>query len=215
MIRIDREPEPEHLANKKDEWLRKFLAKRSDNPSARPDSSKYAHPNIKRALERMSHGKCFYCELELDSGQVDHHVEVADEPKLAFTWENLYLSCARCNQAKRHKHTKLEDCVDPCAPDSRPDEHLTFDDDVIRPRAGSPCGRATIGKYALDRIELDYERARALRELERARSVIDRRRIASGGRPITDDERELLLSFGQPERPFSLMLKIALRHLGG
>ena len=39
----------------------------------------------------MTHGKCFYCERRLtDSEQeVDHHVEVAERPELAFEWSNL------------------------------------------------------------------------------------------------------------------------------
>lgn len=37
MIPIEREPEPEILAQKKDEWLAKFLAKRAKDPKERPD----------------------------------------------------------------------------------------------------------------------------------------------------------------------------------
>lgn len=214
MIPIEREPEPQILAQKKVEWLDAFLAKRSTSPKTRPDPSKYAHPAIKDALRRMSHGKCFYCESKPDDGtEVDHHVEVADEPSRAFTWENLYLSCHRCNQAKKTKHVALAECVDPCARGADPSAHLTFDDELIRPKNDSPRGRATIRKYKLDDPLLDLQRSRALRELERARARIQDRRVVQGGRPLTTDERELLMSFALPERPFSLMLRVALRAL--
>lgn len=214
MIRIEREPEPGILASKKAQWQQKFLEKRRKQPTARPDSSKYAHRDIKSALVRMSHGKCFYCESKpVDGGEVDHYVEVAADPSLAFDWRNLYLSCRRCNQAKRKVGVSVDECVDPCDPDSNPEDDLTFDDEAIRPHKGSTRGRATIRKYGLDSPLLDLQRSRALRELERARALIQERRIADKGSPLTADERETLLCFGQPERPFSAMLRVALRGL--
>jgi hypothetical protein len=168
VIAIERGPEPEILVQKKAEWLVAFLAKRAGNPRARPDPSKYGHPGIREALRRMSHGKCFYCESKPDDGiEVDHHLEVANEPSHAFTWENLYLACRRCNQAKKTKHVVIDGCIDPCA----------------------------------------------LRELERACRVIAEKRATQGGRPLADEEREILRSFGQSERPFTLMLRVALQAL--
>jgi len=216
VIRVEREAEPEILSSKRVEWLEKFLAKRSNDSKARPDSSKYAHRDIKDALRRMSHGKCFYCEYRPDDGgQVDHHVEVTEDPSFAFEWTNLYLSCSQCNQAKKSGRVDRSACIDPCDPASAPDEHLTFTDEMIRPRHGSSRGRDTIRKYALDSQLLDLRRSRALRALEKARAVVRDRQIAEGGRSITQDEREILLSFGQAERPFSLMLRVALRGLTG
>jgi uncharacterized protein (TIGR02646 family) len=213
VISIEREPEPEILQRKKEEWLARFLNKRAKG-TARPDPSKYAHEDIKAALQRMSHGKCFYCESKLDDGgQVDHYVELADDPALAFTWTNLYLSCGPCNQAKKGtKHVPRDACVDPCAPGSDPEVHLTFDDELILPKNDSARGRATIRKFALDSLALNHQRCRALRDLERTCWFLEKR-AAQSGRSLDDDERELLMRFGQPERPFSLMLRVALRAL--
>lgn len=215
MIAIEREPEPEILRRKAAEWLTKYLAKRGEDSKMRPDSSKYAHDDVVAALQRMSHSKCFYCESKPDDGtEVDHHIEIADDPSLAFAWANLYLSCTRCNQAKKGaKHVSHDECIDPCASGSDPAVHLTFDDERIRPKDDSSRGRATIRKYALDDDLRNLQRSRALRELERARAAIQDRRLSQGGRPLTADERELLMSFAQADRPFSLMLRVALRAL--
>lgn len=65
MRHIDRLPEPQILADKHDEWQRKFYEKRENNPKARPDSTKYGHKDIREMLNSCSHYKCFYCEAAL------------------------------------------------------------------------------------------------------------------------------------------------------
>lgn len=66
---------------------------------------------IKRQLEALSEGKCWYCESRQDRSDmaVDHFRpkgEVADCPGhegywwLSFDWENLRLSCTFCNSRR-------------------------------------------------------------------------------------------------------------------
>ena len=99
MRHIDRLPKPDILEKKQDEWLEKYLKKRESNPSARPDSSKYGNPSVKKCLHSCSFGKCFYCETKLNerSIEIDHFKEVHFFPELAYTWGNLYMSCSNCN----------------------------------------------------------------------------------------------------------------------
>lgn len=82
-----------------------------------------------------------------------------------------------------------------------------FDDEVVRPRRGSAAGRATIARYRLDRPSLDVARSRALTQFYKKLSEIEGARSGRGGGALTNDERELLLAFAQPERPFSLMFQ--------
>lgn len=117
------------------------------------------------ALRRMSGGKCFDCErklLEVEQ-EVDHHVEVAEKPELAFAWANLDLACGPCN-GRKAPNTDIPNatCVDPCLPGATPEAHLAFDDERTDARNGSPRGVCTIQKYRLDHDELDLARPRAL-----------------------------------------------------
>ena len=99
MRHIERLPEPAILKEKHDEWQEKFDKAKKKNSKARPDSSKYGNPKIRKNLEDSSYGKCFYCESKLSgaSKEIDHFIEVTINPKMAYTWANLYLSCSNCN----------------------------------------------------------------------------------------------------------------------
>lgn len=216
MIALTRLPEPTVLTEKKATWTEKLLAKRADDPKARPASSTYAHRDIVAALAAMSHWKCFYCERSLkgQTPEVDHYHEVADRPELAFAWENLYLACGPCNDKLSGQQLPPAACLDPCAPGCAPEEHLTFDDDQIRPRAGSALGASTIRKYRLDDERRDYLRGRQLREFLKAQHAIDEARIRDGGRALSADELELLRGFADRSQPYSLMFTVHLRRAG-
>ena len=63
MRHIKRFPEPAILKEKQTEWQEKYNAKLDADPHARPDSSKYAHKEIKDTLYAMSYGKCFFIPI--------------------------------------------------------------------------------------------------------------------------------------------------------
>ena len=75
----------------------------------------YKHPQVRMALERLFHDKCAYCEWQLTGGadwDIEHFrpkgrvAEREDHPGyywLAYTWWNLYPSCAHCNQKRKDK----------------------------------------------------------------------------------------------------------------
>jgi len=208
---LERPAEPEILAQKRSTWTEKLVAKRKSTPSARPDSSKYGHPQIRAKLSQMSHYKCFYCEQSVKGEQnatIDHYFEVAEYPDRAYSWKNLYLCCKGCNLAKK-ANTKLpvEQCLDPCDPKVKPAEHLTFERECILPRRGSERGRDTIAKYQLNRDALDLARSRELNRFYETLTEI----LSVRKRPqLNDDERALLLRFTEQEYPFSLMFQICL-----
>jgi hypothetical protein len=215
MIPIKRLEEPRILSAKKAEWTQTFLAERAAKPGKRPPSSQYAHKEILAVLQAMSFHKCFYCEqsTKQTKPEVDHYIEVAESPERAFEWENLYCSCPECNDKIPNTTIAACDCLDPCDPDVRPAEHLTFDDELIRAREASPRGMATIRKYKLDRAELDLKRVRQLRYFDRALDEIRKRMITEGRRVMTEDEKGILRSLRQQDRPFSLMFAVYIERV--
>ncbi|MFO0644918.1 MAG: HNH endonuclease [Polyangiales bacterium] len=216
MVPLVRGPTPRPLAEHGARWTLAFVAERAANPSKRPLRERYGHPEVRVELRRMSLGKCFYCERKHTDGEqeVDHHIEVAERPDLAFAWENLYLSCRACNGKAPNTQIPVASCVDPCAPSASPNAHLTFHGECIQPRANSSHGRETIEKYRLHRDELDLARARALREFDGAYIAVLRSMNASGRKEPSVEEREFLRDFADPARPFSLMMATYLKRLG-
>ena len=77
------------------------------------DGKVYAHDEVRKALERLFHDKCAYCELtKVEGWEVDHFrpkgrvAEREDHPGyywLTYVWENLYPSCQHCNQRRKDR----------------------------------------------------------------------------------------------------------------
>lgn len=78
----------------------------------------YGSPEVKKAVSDLSYNKCAYCEsfvLAIDDGDVEHFRpkgEVFLENKtslkpgyywLGADWDNLFLSCKHCNQARKQE----------------------------------------------------------------------------------------------------------------
>ncbi len=218
MIRIKRLPEPEILSKNKGKWLDKYLKRKQSAPGARPSSRQYGHPDIRNVLKAMSFGKCFYCECKLGEKEgdeeVDHYVEVGENPKLAFEWENLYLSCYGCNRKKMpNKSIPATDCVDPCDTNEDPALHLTFEDEFIRAKGHSPKGMNTIQKYGLDRTALNYRRVKQLQQFEKLLRRLRERQIQEGRKKLKETEKELLERFKAPDHGFSLMFSVYLSQI--
>ncbi|MDI6793175.1 MAG: HNH endonuclease [bacterium] len=217
MISIERLPEPAILTKKKEKWLAAYLAKRPANP--RPPSSQYGHRDIRDTLGAMSFNKCFYCECKLgtakdERGEIDHYIEVEEEPRLAFDWDNLYLSCHDCNSKKLpNTSIPVSDCLDPCDLSEDTSAHLTFNDECIRPRNGSQKGAGTIQKYSLDRDELDHLRVKQIKNFERLLRGLLERQIQDGRDSLAPQEKEAIESFKEPCHAFSLMFRVYLTNV--
>jgi uncharacterized protein (TIGR02646 family) len=211
MRHIDRFPEPEILVRKKTEWTNNFLA----SDKRRPDSSKYAHPNIKAYLNSMSYHKCFYCETKLKGipSEVDHCIEVKVDKNQAFEWGNLYLCCDNCNNKIPHDTISIHAALNPCSDsDDKIREHLTFNDELIV--ALSPLGLQTIQKYRLDTELLDHRRLKQIHNFQKVYLAVKDKQIAEHRDYLTDDERNALHRFKQADYSYSLMFSVLLDKYG-
>ena len=213
MIKIDRLPEPRKLTENKTAWLQVFL----DSGNKRPSSSQYAHKDIKRDLMSMSSHKCFYCESNLKGvpKEVDHHIEVAVDKRLAFEWSNLCLSCDNCNNKIAHDVIPIQDTLDPCVSSERDfRDNLTFNKELIDPKNNSRLGALTIKKYRLDTELLDARRLKQLSLFQDVLIEIQKRQIDQHRDHLEEDELNLLKSFKRPDKPYSLMFMVLLEKYG-
>lgn len=214
MRHINRLQEPDILASKHDEWQKKFETEREVHPSARPDASKYGNRKIREALEACSYGKCFYCESTLkgELREIDHFIEVSVNPRLAYSWNNLYLACSNCNDKKSQLKIPVEDVLDPCSDsDKEIQSHIYFKDEYIGAQPGSDKGLKTIRKFKLNSELLDLKRGKWLNKIAKHVIAIQRRMIADGRNETTDEEKRQLLCYMQPDQPYSLMSETYIR----
>lgn len=205
MIYVERNsiPIPEVFYSKEVEIAKKRLEEFYSRSKESRSQQKYSQPFEKElrdkfleSLREVFKGKCAYCEsvihLEASRSVYDHF-----RPKggargldkefstdhywwLTYEWNNIYLSCSRCNQYKStwfpvegeriplktpydeiiyHEKALL---VDPCI--DKPEEHLIFNEQGGI-EAISSKGKTTIEILKLNRSELVSARLEVLKEL--------------------------------------------------
>lgn len=84
-------------------------------PMPAPDSlltkSKYDGEDVYSSLQECFYEKCYLCEtkkpLDINIEHFDPHMGDINKK---FSWGNLYLVCARCNNIKLAKYNNLLDC---------------------------------------------------------------------------------------------------------
>lgn len=121
VIRVERGPEPPELAPIRQGRLKAlgaWLTKPGSTPSAKEIGEDYQR--VKGALFKAQHHKCAYCELiiNLAYSDLEHFRPKAEADRspgcterygywwLAWTWENVLLSCNMCNRPQREGRGK-------------------------------------------------------------------------------------------------------------
>jgi uncharacterized protein (TIGR02646 family) len=186
LIPISRSAEPAALKNNADRWLSALKALLSD-PATPKDKlknaqNKYRHVQVKETLNKMFHGKCAYCESKINVvtyGAIEHFFPKSLYVDRTFDWDNLLLSCDRCNDTN-HKGSQFPMdqngqplLLNPTDGVTEPDRHLEFVWDPISGLA-SIYGRDERGETVVtifdlngmrDRPELIHHRSRYLKKL--------------------------------------------------
>ncbi|MCD8021985.1 MAG: HNH endonuclease [Lachnospiraceae bacterium] len=79
---------------------------------AKRNNSTYNTPEVNAALQEMFHGKCYLCEnKEVTSYQIEHLIPYRGNNDLKYDWNNLFLSCAHCNNTKLDQYAPILDCT--------------------------------------------------------------------------------------------------------
>jgi 5-methylcytosine-specific restriction endonuclease McrA len=198
----------------------------------------YASKSVKSELEECQHGKCGYCEAVIPKPYAYSHVdhwrpksssrqELDDERVrpgyywLAYTWDNLVLSCLFCNSNKndlfplddpaqraRHHGMPIDDetpgILKPDG-DRDPREHITFHEEV--PVGLTPLGRTTIAVLGLAK-EAHEPRRTHLNKIRKKREMYLKlmNSVDPTARHYAELARTAVLQATRPEEPYSAMI---------
>ena len=84
----------------------------ADLQKAYKSGGTYNTDNVNAALKEMFHGKCYICENKaITSYQIEHLIPHRENKELKYDWENLFWSCAHCNNIKLAKYEPILDCT--------------------------------------------------------------------------------------------------------
>ena len=167
MIKINKPPSPQILANNHTTWTQNLLSAITNCNGYRniPKNEKaallrhYKHPDIQDALFNCSHRKCAYCECkpeETGNLEVEHFAPKSLYPASTFDWNNLLPACRRCNDAKRDHDTIREPLVNPSIVD--PQTYFTFNDLRIVPQSNLTDVNKAIATRTIDVCRLNSSR---------------------------------------------------------
>ena len=213
MRHLERIQKPQILISKEVEWSQKFIS----SGNSRPASRTYNHPEIKETLGNISYKKCFYSEYKfthLTEAQIDHAIEVTEDKNKAFEWDNLYLSHKDCNQGKiTNAYLPCNDCLDPFIDsDHVIEDSLDFEDELMLGKNSK--GLNTIRKFGLNKDIFIHLRAKELQKYYRLlEAILVSIQQNNNKTEMSELDKESLRSFGNPDKPFSLMFKKSLLRL--
>lgn len=79
---------------------------------AKENNRSYNMPEVNAALTEMFRGKCYVCENKegISSFQIEHLIPHRGDVDLKYDWNNLFWSCAHCNNIKNDKYDPILDC---------------------------------------------------------------------------------------------------------
>lgn len=200
MVHLERLAKPDVLAKNEAKWTEKFI----QSGKNRPSSNQYGHQEVKEALALISANKCFYSEVlfsPLSDAQIDHYIEVSEDKSKAFDWENLYLAHKDCNVGKSPNSTiPVSECLNPFVDSNEEiEKHLYFEDEMILGKTEK--GRKTIQKYSLNKDSFNLKRSQILGKFRDAINLCLQNKLP----------KEKVLQFANPDRPFSLMIRLYLK----
>ena len=164
------------------------------------DKSIYGHKDVKDSLIDIQGYKCCFCESKIghiDDGDVEHFRPKAgwvqdEEPInkpgyfwLAYEWDNLLLSCGKCNQRFKKNYFPLgnnvralshHDSIDNEEPmfihpgSENAEMFIIFNEEMPKEVDGNVRGYLTIKKLQLDRGALNEQRKS---KLDMVRDIYD------------------------------------------
>ena len=157
MIKLNKHPEPDILVQNKDKWtseLMSYIHAGRDIPTN--VKNRYNHPDIKSVLRTETNGgKCMYCESPIAvvaPEHIEHYRPKKIYPQLTFDWNNLGLSCPKCNMNKRDIFDEDYPFINPYT--DLPNDYFVFLGTMMVHNPNNKRAKITELKLELNRPEL-------------------------------------------------------------
>ncbi len=172
MIRLSHGSRPQVLVENGEAWTAEYV-----NWCVNPIGTaplRYAHPEIRSALEAETASKCAYCEGRISDvayTHIEHKLPKRKHPKLVCDWENLTIACPKCNTNKGDYDIRECRLLDPYVDDV--EEEVAFGGPLALPRGGARA-RATITRLDLNRKDLLFARGETLMRLHWLLDLVER-----------------------------------------
>lgn len=203
MIKLKKKPKPTILVNNEADWVDKYL-KLLDGDVTIPSSikTKYSHKQIKQVLLDETNSKCCYCEskiLHIDYGDVEHLLPKSAFPEKFVEWENLSISCGKCNTNKDDYHSRSLALSNPYI--DNVEKEYVFAGPIVMSK--SDKASKTIRKLELNRVSLIESRSSLIFKIQPFIDSIYK---------TEDDDLKLMLiedliEYKKKDKEYSLMVK--------
>ena len=174
MIQLCQGTQPQVLVENGEDWTAEYV-KWCEGPVG-TGPKRYAHPEIRQALELETNSKCAYCEgriRDVAYTHIEHKLPKRKHPNLVCTWENLTIACPRCNTNKGDYDIPECPLLDPYV--DGVEAEVAFFGPLALPRGGARAG-ATITRIKLNRMDLLFARGEAITSLDRLLDLVERAR---------------------------------------
>lgn len=171
MIRTPKGQKPHILQINGNKWNREYCIKlrawKKNKVGPKPVPY-YNHHEIKDALERDFHGKCAYCESKImyqQHGDIEHFRPKERFCHLIHDWDNLLLSCDRCNTKKRAQFPNPQ-IINPM--DENPENIFEYEKigNIINIKSQYVRGQISISTIGLNHERITGQRKESLQQAE-------------------------------------------------
>lgn len=172
MIRLNQGAQPQVLVENSDAWTVEYMNWWQHRAGTEP--RRYAHEDIRAALESETSSKCAYCEARIADvayTHIEHKLPKSKYPMLVCAWENLTIACPRCNTNKGDYDDPECQLLDPYIDDVEKD--VVFGGPLAL-AGGGVRASVTIMRLRLNRKDLLFERGETLTSLHGLINLVER-----------------------------------------
>ncbi|MBT2606030.1 HNH endonuclease [Bacillus sp. ISL-53] len=166
MISLKKLDKPTILCEKEEIWKKELMDHYyKENNILKTANKKYGHSEIKSILIQETNHKCAYCESKItaiDHGDIEHIEPKSKVPIRTFDWDNLTLSCRKCNQNKGAYYNPEKPLLNPYLDDIG--KEIVFLGPIISARTDR--AQLTVKLLKLDRVELFERRTNYINNIQ-------------------------------------------------